>query len=378
VSAATTLPVQWTEKDYRWRVQLPGVGHSSPVVWGSRLFVTAAKEDGTVVVRALGTADGQSLWSHEFPAGTYHKNKLNSYASETPAVDGTRLYVTWTQPEHYWVVALDVRDGSQAWRYDLGPFVAEHGSGASPIVFGETLIVPDDQNAASSIVALDRSTGALRWRTPRRGVRAAYSTPCVFEPAHGAPQLILTSSSEGVTSLDAGTGKLNWELPLFKNRVVGSPIVAAGLIVTSSGSGGGGLQFFAVRPGDPEKGGKPAVAYEIKKKALPLPYVPTSVSDGRLVFLFGDQGTVSCIRAAGGELCWRERVDAKFFGSPVLAGNRLYCVDRDGQMVVLAAAERYRLLARFALGEASSATPAIAGGAMYLRTESHVMAIGGK
>jgi outer membrane protein assembly factor BamB len=379
VSPATTIPVQWSEKDYRWRVEFPGVGHSSPVVWGDRVFVTSAKADGgALIVRALRAGDGQTLWSREFPVAAYPKNKFNSYASGTPAVDEKRLYVTWTQPDHYWVAALDVRDGGQLWRYDLGPFAAEHGSGASPIVFGEMLIVPDDQNGESSIVALDRSRGTPLWKAPRLGVRAAYSTPCVFQPAHGAPQVIVTSSSEGVTSLDAATGKLNWALPLFKNRVVSSPVLAAGLIVVTSGSGGGGLQFFAVRPGDPARAIKPAVAYEIKKGTLPLPYVPTSVSDGRLLFLFGDQGVVSCIRAAGGEPCWRERVDVKFFGSPVLAGDRLYCVARDGQMVVLAAAERYRLLARFDLGEASNATPAIAGGVMYLRTISHVMAIGGK
>jgi len=378
VSAATTIPVEWSQKDYRWRVELPGVGHSSPVVWGERVFVTSANEkDGTITVRALNTNNGQTLWSRDFPAGAYPKNKLNSFASGTPAVDEKRLYVTWTLPEHHWVVVLDQHDGHEVWRYDLGPFSAEHGSGASPIVFRETVIVPNDQNGESSIVALDRVKGSLRWKTPRRGIRAAYSTPCVYEPAGGPPQLIVTSSAQGVASLDAATGKPNWELPVFKNRVVGSPIIAAGLIVCSAGSGGAGLQFLAVRPGDPGKGIKPAVAYEVKKATLPLPYVPTSVSDDRLLFLFGDQGGVSCILAASGELRWRERVQAKFFGSPVLAGNRLYCLDRDGQMVVLAAAERYQLLARFALGEPSNATPAISGGVMYLRTVSHLMAIGG-
>ena len=377
VSAASALPIQWSPKDYRWLVELPGVGHSSPVVWAARVFVTSASEnDGTVTVRALRTDNGKTLWSREFPAGTYPKNKFNSYASATPAVDEQRLYVAWTLPDHHWVVALDQRDGRELWRYDLGPFSAEHGSGALPILFGDTLIVTNDQNGESSIVALDRAKGSLRWKTPRRGVRAAYSTPCLFQPAGGPPQLITTSSAQGVASLDAGTGKPNWELPLFKYRVVGSPIVAAGLIVASAGGGGAGLQFFAVRPGDPGKAVKPAVVYEVKKGALP--YVPTSVSDDRLLFLFGDQGVVSCIRAASGEVCWREHIPAKFFGSPVLAGNRLYCIDRDGQMVVLAAAQRYQLLARFALGEPSNATPAIAGGVMYLRTISHLMAIGGK
>jgi outer membrane protein assembly factor BamB len=377
VSAMTTFPVQWSPSDYRWRVELPGIGHSSPVVWGERIFVTAANEkDGSEIVCGRKTANGESLWTRTFAAKTYPKNKLNTYASSTPAVDENRLYVTWTLPDHHWVLALDPHDGHELWRYDLGAFAAEHGSGASPILFRDTVIVTNDQNGESSIVALDASTGAVRWKVPRRAQRAAYSTPCLYQPPGGPPQLILTSSSQGITSLDAPNGKLNWELPVFNNyRVVGSPIVAAGLIVASSGTGGGGKQFVAARPGDPAKGIKPAVAYELKGT---LPYVPTSVSDDRLMFLFGDQGVVSCIRAASGEICWRERLDVKFFASPVLAAKRVYCIARDGQMIVLAAADRYQLLARFALGEPSNATPAIAGGTMYLRTASHLMAIGGK
>ena len=115
--------------------------------------------------------------------------------------------------------------------------------------------------------------------------------------------------------------------------------------------------------------------YEVKP---PIPYVPTSVCDGRRIFLCGDGGVFTCIEAASGRQIWQARVDGKFFASPVLVGDRLYCVSRDGDMLVLAAADEYKLLAQFKLGEPSNATPAVAGGVMYVRTVSHLMAIGGK
>jgi len=368
------IPIKWGINDYRWRVELPGVGHSSPVVWADRLFVTSAREaDGTQIVRCLRTSDGQLQWNREYPAEAGPKNKLNCYASSTPAVDRDRLYVCWATPQHHVVLALDRQSGKEIWRYELGPFAAEHGFGASPIVYRESLIVTNDQNGESSIVALDCATGKVRWKAPRRAERAAYSTPCLFQPAAGPDQLIVTSSANGFSSFDPADGKLNWELPLFRNRVVGSPLVAAGLVLASSGTGGAGRQMFAVRPGDPLHGTPPEKVFELTKT---LPYVPTSVSDGRLTFLFGDQGVITCIKAATGKQVWQERLEAKFFGSPVRVGQRLYCIARDGRMIVLAAADRYRLLAQFDLGEASNSTPAISGGVMYLRTLSHVMAIG--
>lgn len=440
VAAECGIPVQWTEKDWRWRVELPGVGHSSPVVRGTRVFITTADEKtGARRLQCRHTADGRLLWEKEYPGSPFSKNKLNSYASSTPALDGLRVFLALVTPDEYTVVALDQASGGQCWRRTLGGYAAEHGFGCSPIVVDGLLIVPIEQNPPedpsapkkkpaarkkpadakakikpvadkaaagpaaaagpstaaaaavagvsgspaaakpaerkSSIVALDCRTGEIRWQTPRASERAAYSTPCLYEPAGRPAQLIFTSSAQGFSSLDPKTGKANWELPLFHNRVVGSPIIAAGLILASSGSGGGGREMFAVRPGEAVKDVQPEQVYEVKP---PIPYVPTSVCDGRRVFLCGDGGVCTCIEAASGKQLWQSRLDGKFFASPVLVGNRVYCVSRDGDMMVLAAADKFKLLAQFNLGEASNATPAVAGGVMYVRTVSHLMAIGGK
>lgn len=375
-SDAATIPATWTAKDYHWRVELPGTGHSSPVVWGDRIYVTSAAEDNaTRIICCLNTADGGIVWKQSFPSSRHPKNAANNYAASTPPVDKDHVYMTWATPEHYMVVAMDRQTGREVWRRDLGPFAAEHGFGASPILFGDLLIVPNDQNDKSFIVALVRMTGKTRWQTERRSTRAAYSTPILYQPSGGQPQLILSSHAHGITSLDPATGTKNWELGVFDKRVVGSPMLAAGLIVASCGEGGSGKRMVAVEPGDPAKKVEPKVVYDFQ---APVPYVPVPVAYGNLVFVWHDQGTVACFDAPTGKLYWREKVGGKYFGSPVRVRDRLYCMSRDGQMTVLAAADQYKLLGKIDLEEPSHATPAVADGRMYLRTESHLMSIGGK
>jgi len=372
------IPITWTDQDYRWRTELPGSGHSSPVVWGDRVYVTAGlDEDATRIVCCLRTTDGGIVWKKTFPSKTHKKNNANNYAASTPAVDAHRLYVTWATPEEYKLLALDRSDGRELWRCDFGPFLAEHGFGASPILAADLVIVPNDQNGSSSVIAVEQATGKTRWTASRRTEKAAYSTPVLYQPdgKGGTPQLILTSWAHGINSLDPATGKLNWELPVLKFRCVGSPMVAAGLIFAACGEGGGGRQMFAVRPGDPEKKTEAKVEYPVEGK---LPYVVTPVARGNLLFLWADSGIVACLEAPTGKTLWRERVGGNFFCSPVRVADRLYCVSREGEVVVLAAADQYKLLGKTKLGESSQATPAVADGVMYLRTRSHVMAIGEK
>ena len=376
LSDATAIPATWTDKDYRWKAALPGEGNSSPVVSGQRLFITCGSEQtGTQIVLCLKTSDGSVVWKQEFPSTTYKQNKLNRYASSTPPLDETALYHTWATPEHYFLVKLEQATGKELWRRDFGPFPSQHGFGASSIVFEDLVIVPNEQDEKSSIIAVDRQTGKTRWEAPRKTEKAAFSTPCIYRPEGGDPQLILTSWAQGFSALDPRTGKPLWEEPLFKNRVSGSPLVAGGLIIGAAGAGGGGKQMYAVRPGNPKTGAKPEVAYELKKS---LPYVVTPVAKGNLLFAWADSGVVTCLDLPTGKTIWQERLGAEFFGSPVLVGDRLYAISKKGEVFVLAAAEKYQLLARVDLGEPSNSTPAVAGGVMYLRTMSHVMALGGK
>ncbi|MBN2290938.1 MAG: PQQ-binding-like beta-propeller repeat protein [Pirellulales bacterium] len=374
---APRLPLKWTEKDYRWRVKLPGDGWSSPVIWGEQVFVTSAlPADGTKIIRCLKTENGEMVWERSFPADLHPKHDNNSFASSTPVLDEKNVYMTWATPKAYIVVALDKTSGQDVWRRDLGPYVSEHGFGASPILVGDLLILPNDQDGKSSVFALDRRTGKTRWEVPRKTDRTAFATPCLFQPPKGPPQLILSSSADGVTSLDPETGKKNWALPVFEHRVVGSPVVCSSLVFAACGSGGGGKLLVAIRPGDTAKGTKAEVVHEVKQA---MPYVVTPVARGERIFLWADSGIVNCMDAPSGKVLWRKRIGGKYFGSPVRVGGRLYCMSREGKMVVMAAEDKFQPpLAEIDLGEPSFSTPAVYKGVMYIRTRSHLMALEGK
>jgi outer membrane protein assembly factor BamB len=374
-SPAAKLPDTWSDKDYRWKVALPGVGHSSPVIWGRRIFVTSAsEEDGRQIVECLETADGSPKWKRELPGGKYQRNALNSYASSTPAVDADRLYVSWLAAGKYTMAALDQTDGREVWRRDVGPFAAQHGFGASPIVVGGLVVAPNEQEGPSSIVALDCRTGEVRWTEPRKkSEKAAYSTPCTFRPEGGPEQLIFAGRAHGVSGLDPQSGKTIWELPIFQDRVVGSPVIVGGLVIAQSGEGGVGRRCVAVRPGEPAKAVQPKLVYDVSG---PIPYVPTPVAKGDLLFLWSDAGIVSCLDAPTGKLHWRQRVGGSYFSSPVRVGDRLYNVARDGLTVVLAASSTFAKLGESTLGEPSQSTPAVSDGVIYFRTVRHLMALG--
>jgi len=392
ISDAATVPVRWTEKDYNWKVELPGAGNSSPVLWGNRIFLTCG--DGKTAKRmilCLDTADGRKLWQRDYPSKTYRQHRDTGYASATPAADARGVVVSWTTPDEVVLLALD-RDGNEVWRRNLGPFVGLRGSGTSPIIVEDLVVLANDQedpnllpeNAGkprtsrvgkSFLIAVDRKTGKTRWQTDRRTSIASYSTPCIRRPGAGRPELVFTSSAHGITGVDLATGKVNWEVAdILPERCVVSPVVAPGLVIGTHGAGIRGTSCVAVRPGSRTKDVEPAVAYKVTKS---VPLVPTPlVKDGRL-FLWSDDGVVTCAEVSTGEVVWRERVGGAFYGSPVCVDNRLYCTNKRGEVVVLAAADEFEVLARVPLGERCYATPAVSGGVMYLRTDSHLFSLGG-
>ncbi|UCF15151.1 MAG: PQQ-binding-like beta-propeller repeat protein [Phycisphaerales bacterium] len=381
-SEAANLPVKWTESDYNWKIELPGGGHSSPVIWGDKVFVTSGyQESGQGVVLALRASDGELLWQEQYALVKYRMSKLNSYATATPAVDADNVYILWPTAEKIMLVAIN-HDGDEIWRRTFGGLHSQHGSGTSPIVFEDIVVFTCEheetskKDAKSFWIAVDRHSGQTRWQLPRdTGPKTSYSTPCVYSPAGGKPHLVFSGRSHGMTGVDPRTGKVIWEMPsAFAWRVVSSPVIADGLLIGACGDGSRGKSLIAIRLEHTEQDFQPQKAYEIDDGSTP--YVPTSVAAGGLLFTFHDMGYVSCLRSATGERLWREKPAKKFYGSPVWAQGRLYCVTTDGEVVVVGAAESYKLLAVNPLGERSHATPAIAGGRMYLRTYSHLISVG--
>jgi outer membrane protein assembly factor BamB len=377
-STSTTVPARWTDKDLNWKVRLPGVGHSSLVLWGERIFLTSAEEDtGKRIVLCLRARDGERLWLREFAGQRHAKHSDNSFASATPVVDEDRLYVSWGSPKEYLVAALD-HDGKEVWRADLGPFRAGHGFGASPIVHEDVLVVPGDQDGPSTLFGLDRTSGKVLWKVPRRS-KASYATPCVFQAKGRPAEIVFTSYEHGITAIDPKSGRVNWECDVFDKRHVetpiGSPVVAGDLVLGTSGWLGVRQEMVAVRPPSGEEKARATEVYRIDRSA---PLCTTPLVRGDLLFLWTDGGMVTCADARTGEVHWRERVPGSYYGSPVCVGERLYGVSREGEVIVLAAGQRFELLGRSSLGEGSHSTPAVAGGRMYLRTFSHLISVGGK
>jgi outer membrane protein assembly factor BamB len=373
ISAARNLPVKWSESDLRWKVDLPGKGHSSPVVWRDRIFVTSG--NGTNAERyilCLQAADGKRLWEKTYPSRTFGQNRENSFGTSTPAVDDSGVYVYWTTPDETWVTALTL-NGQEKWKENLGPFKARHGSGASPVLLNQLVWINNDQDGPSALLALDVKSGGIKYKIDRRSDKVSYATPCLLTRDGCPNELIFAASSHGLTSVNPLDGSVNWDCTdLFESRVVSSPVTSDGLVICSSGEGGTGRRLVAVRP--PTDKNPATVVYDLKTG---IPNVPTPVAkDGRL-YILCDNGLIQCVRTATGEPIWQERLMDKFYGSPVWAEGRLYFISKRGVVFVIAAGDKYELLAQNDLGEPSFATPAVTRGTLVLRTVSHLMVVGG-
>ena len=383
LSDAKTIPVKWSQGDYDWRIELPGSGPSSPVVWNEKVFTTCA--DASVpkgILVAVDGGTGEILWKKEYPLSSSQMNKRNSYATGTPALTADRVYVLWSTASEMIIAALD-HDGGEVWQKEFGPTTSSHGPGVSPVVVDDLVIFSREQKfdkgaVRSEWIALDRHTGQTRWTLPRKAGAVSYSTPCLY-PSQGSPRrLIFTSQLHGVTAVDPRQGKVVWEAQsAFIARVASSPVIVGDLIAGTCGQGGGGKCITAIRP--PASPGAAATeAFRSEDRASgTIPYVSTSLCKDGLLFSYHDGGNICCRRAATGDILWTEKPAGPYYGSPVWVDGRLYCTTRAGEVVVIRVASEYELLAVNPLGEKSDATPAVADEKMYFRTLSHLMRIGG-
>ena len=244
-------------------MDVPGVGYSSPVLWGDRLFLTSGEpKTGKQLVLCYDATDGKILWQRDYENKTYKTHKRNSFATSTPTVDDKHLYVASVTPDDYAVRALDHK-GNDVWKISLGTYSVQHGFGASLTLFQDLLILPNEPNGDGSLVAVEAATGKVRWKTPRHGKNETYTTPCVFEPKGKPPELIFTNWQHGITAIDPQTGKVNWETSVFEpkkqERAISSPLIAGDLVLGTCGFVTAQKHFVAVRPttspdGKPQRG----------------------------------------------------------------------------------------------------------------------------
>jgi len=381
-SAENGVPAVWTNEDIAWQIDLPGKGHSSPVIWDDTVFVTSTNEGGTRTwLTALQASNGEQLWQQDYAMKPARMHPFNSPAASTPAVDANGVYVLWYAADRTLVSALS-HGGDKRWTKEFGPVVQMHGASSSPAVYGDLLVFSLEQREnidgrMSYWYALNPANGEIVWRLERQHGEepASSSSPLLYQAADGTDQLVFSSKAYGIAAVDLKTGKEIWAADsALGKRAVSSPVQAGNLIVATCGRGSGPMELAAVAP--PTDGSsKGRIVYSIIGGVAP--YVPSPLAVNGRLFLFEDKGKVSCLDAQTGDVVWTERTRNKFFGSPVLIGDRIYCTDTRGKVVVIRAADTYELLGVNELGGPSNATPAIADSRMILRTESQLTCIVG-
>lgn len=377
VASDRDVPVRWTAKDgVLWKAELPGVGHSSPVIWGDRIFLQSAAANGSARwLLCLDAKNGEILWKKEAPGRRARTHRLNSLASSTPATDGSRVYSVFWDGDDLHLAAFDFK-GNEQWSRDLGKFRSQHGAGLSPIVHDGRVFLNNDQDGSAVLLAFDAATGRDLWKAPRQAYRTCYSTPLLHDN-DGKSELIVASTA-GITSYDPSTGKENWvyhwknfaRMPL---RTVSSPIIADGVVLSTGGDGSGDRHAIAVRLGGKGDVTDTNLAWEDRKA---FPYVPTPLARGPYVFTVNDQGFAACHVARTGKQVWRERLCGQVSSSPIMVDGKVYVVDERGDVYVFAAAPKFERLAKSSVGENVSASPAVANGHLYIRGAKHLFCIG--
>jgi outer membrane protein assembly factor BamB len=409
-------PITWDVEESSsilWKTPIPGLGHSSPIVWGDRIFLTSAvssKQDPVFRIGNMGDTDsvddrsshvwkifsldkqtGEILWernAHEgVPRGRRHIK--SSFANSTMATDG-KFVVAFFGPEGLYTYNME---GDLLWQRDLG--MVGHpawGFSSSPIIYSDMVIVQCDSERPSTraqqagveamdsfIAAFALADGSERWRKPRDEVRASFASPTIYKGPDGAE--LITNSGRQIRGYEPETGEVLWSLAARTRNVTPTPIVAGGLIFVTSGFRPT-QPIYAIRlnaVGDISLGeGQEANEFIVWSKSRGGPYTPTPIVYGKYMYTVNVNGILACYEAETGMRAYRVRLHPLGGGissSPVAADGRIYFSSEGGDVFVVKAGPEFELLATNSLSEVIMATPAISGGIIFIRTLHHLFAI---
>ena len=396
VSADTDIATRWgPDENIAWRAPLAGLGTSTPVIWGDRIFLTSqlgtgpidergaqfpgtrraascGRADGvTLVVQAFRREDGQLAWEHRLTADGHlpavHRN--HNFATPSVVTDGDRLFAWFGTGQ---LVALDL-EGHKLWSRHIGqdyaPFDVLWGHGSSPQLYEDLLILQCDHPAAAYLLALDTATGEERWMVDRGPLLRAYSTPLVVATDDG-DQLIV-NSSRWIDAYDPRTGQTRWRAGSTVELATGMPVYDDGVIYSTRGYSSG--PYLSV-----ETGGRGDVSetHVRWRHATRAPYVSSMLLYRGLLYMATENGILTITDPDTGDPVARTRLNGVYIASPVAADGHVYVLNEDGETVVLEAGPDARVVSRNALGERALASPAIAHGRIYIRTDQHLFAIG--
>jgi outer membrane protein assembly factor BamB len=412
IAEGQRLPDRWnaaTGENILWRTPIPGLAHSSPIVWGDTVYVTTAissrsgatfkpglygdgdaSDDRSVhkwVIYAIDKRTGRVRWervAHEgVPRNTRHIK--STYASASPATDG-RIVVAWFGSEgvHAWDVS-----GRPLWKVDVGRVdmgaydipTYEWGPASSPIIWNDLVIIQCDTQADSFVLALDAATGETKWKTSRNEL-PSWGTPTVVATSAG-PELV-TNASNYIRGYDATTGRELWTLGRSSKITAPTPIASDGLVVVASGRGPE-RPIYVLRPGargdltlPKDRTSSQAVAWSRTGRGS---YMPTPLAYGGILYVLANNGVFDAYDLRTGKEIYRQRlplVGSGYSASPVAADAKIYLSNEDGHMLVLRAGAAFEHIATNPMGELLMATPALSDGVMYVRGMSSLFAIGPK
>lgn len=390
-------PVSWSEdKNIRWKIAIPGNGHSTPIVWGDRIFVTTAIPFGGVinsnhdhapgahdnfqsirqqnfVILAINRKDGSILWQRTLRSEQPHEGThvTGSWASNSPVTDGERLYAFFGSRGLYCLTL----DGDELWQKDFGDMHTRHGhgEGSSPALYQNTIIINWDHQNESFIIALDKHTGQQRWKVIRDEI-TSWSTPLVVEH-EGVPQVIISATNR-IRGYNLTDGNVIWECGGLSRNVVASPVASDGFVYVSNSYDWQAMLAIRLSDAHGDITHTKAIAWTLDRYT---PYVPSPLLyDDNLYFLKHNQGFLTCVDTKTGKRWYGpKRINGidRVFASPVGAAGRVYIVSRNGTTAVIKHGKQFEYLAKNQLDDSFSASPVIVGHELFLRGEKYLYCI---
>jgi outer membrane protein assembly factor BamB len=366
VSPDTNTAVSWNipgGTGLLWKADLPLPGAGSPIIWGDRVYLSGADTGGHGAVFAYDAKTGKLLWRGDVPLTGEPRifDEHTTFAAPTPVTDGKRVYAVFATGA---IAAFNI-DGTPAWKADLGVPDLQYGYASSPVLHNNLLIVQFDQEAEglAELVAFEAQTGKVAWRS-KRSMGGSWCSPIIAETAKG-PQLVVVSCG-GVAAYEPAAGSVIWTVKRESSDVVCTPVFTKGLVVATLGSSG----TLAVRPDGRGDVTATHVAWENGEAGSD---VASAVAFGDWVFVPGY--ALMALNAATGKKEAELELNGTIYASPIVAGGKLYLVDRDGAVTIARADKTLGVLGKPAIGEPVDATPAVANGCIFVRTHKRLICI---
>ena len=370
ISSENEAVLKWGPKqNIRWRADVPGVGRSSAIVVGDKVFLTTGvEEDKSRRLLCFSKADGQMLWNvmvHEGAPGEMHQ--LNTTASSTPCSNGKYVFAVFIDDTKMVVAAVDF-SGKIVWKRELGTFFSKHGFAASPVAFDRGVIINGHQDGEAFIVMLDGETGEESWKHKPLVNQRSFSTPVIFDH-QGEPMMIITGA-QYTSALNPKTGELIWYAGGPSEKFVSTPSIGHGMVFSFGGSPE--KNAMAVRLGGQ---GDVSTSHVTWRASRSMPYIPSPILVGNYLHILNDSGVYTCIDPTSGKILQTGRKARDVNSSPVAVGEHIYFFEDSGECNVIRNGADFDVVAHNELGEPVYSTPAISDGMLFVRSEKGLFCI---